>query len=307
MAQDLATEFGRGYLPSYLKNMSAQQLRSALQTMATGGPSLAASNQNSYYGRKLENDVYLPWEQNTGQKMDIGQWAQQYWDWLSRSAPTRQLVPGTPSTQVSTQEGNIADNVLHYVPGTGYVSETDLQNVDPDQYAAIQAQRQAATADTGNVNPYYESNIVKSGTPGTPASMRNVLNSQFAPNIVGQAPLTIQQPYVVPGPYYPGKGTAGGAGVSAQTAPAAASAPAAGSGGTTDTVATGNRNGNYATTSTPGAVVVTPTAVPDAASDQMVQTIGKRVGRNLAQNGVTKIPNLREQYSRSVRQSFRRF
>ena len=122
MAQDLATEFGRGYLPSYLKNMSAQQLRSALQTMATGGPSLAASNQNSYYGRKLENDVYLPWEQNTGQKMDIGQWAQQYWDWLSRSAPTRQLVPGTPSTQVSTQEGNIADNVLHYVPGTGYVS-----------------------------------------------------------------------------------------------------------------------------------------------------------------------------------------
>ncbi|MDD5245584.1 MAG: hypothetical protein PHU49_16360 [Syntrophorhabdaceae bacterium] len=98
-------------------------------------------------------------------------------------------------------------------------------------------------------------------------------------------------------------------------APGPAPAPAAPSGATAwrDVMSAApkaggaNRNGNYATTSKPGAVAVTPTGVPGGASAQARQTVAKRTGRSIAQAGVTKVPTARATYSQMVRQNLRRY
>jgi hypothetical protein len=293
---DLASQFGRSYLPSYLQSTSADQLAHALWYM-TGKPMTGKSKGESAamnLSKRLKADVYDRWAAaNKTVKSPIETWAQQYWDWLRREALTNQAHTSAATTD-NYDSGNISNNVLHYVMGQGYVAESDLRRADPEQFAAIQAARAKAVADTGTINPYYEANPYSVTTPGV-AHTDRVSNKQFAPNIAGQAPLesrwgayrqTQKAQQYPTGPTNDGKQGYGGAGGGAGAA---------------------NRNGNYATTSAPGQTAKTLSTAPQTMTQQARETAAKRTGRTLSQAGVTRVPNVREQYSRMVRQQFKKY
>ena len=141
MAYDFTQYFGHDYVPSYMSAVRPDQLAQALQYLTAGGPRGHGGNLATHIG-----DIYGSFQKNTGLHAPVKVWAQQYWDWLSKGAQTKHNYA---STLQNVDTGNVSANVLHYVPGQGYVTEADLQSVDPAQYQAIQDERAAAVKDGG--------------------------------------------------------------------------------------------------------------------------------------------------------------
>ena len=204
---------------------------------------------------------------------DLAEFAQSYWNWLQGGATTQEQVP---------ESKPLASNALHYVGGVGYVNESDLQKYDPRGFAAIAKQRTTEAANPA-INPYWES------TPGYTQQKQNVgRRPSWMPNY------SSWQNFL--GRTQPPSNTGGGAG-----------AGAGGGAGVNYSAGTGNRVGNVATTSTPGQTAVTPNQWSGDYEQQARERAAKKMGRDIAQVGVTKVPNMREQYSRRVRQNFRRY
>jgi len=70
---------------------------------------------------------------------------------------------------------------------------------------------------------------------------------------------------------------------------------------------TGNRVGNTATTSVPGQTAVTPNQWSGDYQQQARERSAKRMGRDISQAGITKVPNAKEELSRRTRQMFRKY
>jgi hypothetical protein len=275
MAYDFTQYFGHDYVPSYMSAVRPDQLAQALQYLTAGGPRGHGGNLATHIG-----DIYGSFQKNTGLHAPVKVWAQQYWDWLSKGAQTKHNYA---STLQNVDTGNVSANVLHYVPGQGYVTEADLQSVDPAQYQAIQDERAAAVKDTGAANAYYESNP---GTTGQGAYSKNLTNLGWARNMQGAGAMKSYLPKTPPPNLNP--------------PPAGAGAPA-GTGNPVNNGVGGNRNSNYATTAVPGATAVTPKWLSGSgASRQATERAAKRVGRDISQSGVTKVPNMRQAYSRLI-------
>ena len=217
---------------------------------------------------------------------DLTSFANDYWSWLSSGASLYQLnrpAPTLPSGMVAPQSESyvdvvpIAEGVLHYVRGVGYVKESDLQKYDPRGFAAIAKQRQTEAANP-TINPYWEKSRVQQPL------------RQLSPG-----------PLVIGTPSQPQTGQAGAGGAGA------GGGAAAGGGGVNYSPGTGNRVGNTATTSVPGQTAVTPNQWSGDYQQQARERSAKRMGRDISQAGITKVPNVKEDYSRRVRQNFRKY
>ncbi len=273
MAWNLAKYFGKDYVPSYLAGgIGPEKLAFALQYLAGKAP---ATMDPQYVGlaARLYNDVYSKFNKTTGFNAPAQVFAKQYWDWLRAGAQTQKTVASTLQTN---EYGNIANNVLHYVPGQGYMTEADLEYSDPNQYKAIQAARKKWTEDTGTPNAYYESNPI---TTGHGAYTQQATNLGWARPIFGAGELYSYKPPAGPPP-----------GINPAPTPPTST----------------NRNGNYATTSQAGGTAKTVSTAPVSMSQQARETAAKRAGRSISQAGITKVPNMRETYSRMVRQRYGR-
>lgn len=290
MALDLADYFQVYDVPSYLRNQKASAIAHALNTIMNPHyvPMLRERNDASArlyldLGERLKEDVYQPWAaQNSAAGWDAGQWVRSYWDYLRKGAETKKYVE---STERDVERGHAGRNVLHYVEGVGYVTEQDLAGYRPDIYGYLERERSRA-AEAPGIERYWESDVVREGTPAYWERQKNPL---IAGNVYGrdQYDRYMASIWDRPNPQ--------------------ADAPvryATGQGAAT------NRVGNIAATSAPGQVTKTPAASYLARrnmSQQYRETVAKRVGRSIAQAGVTRVPNAREDYSRAYRQNFRRF
>jgi len=282
---DWARSFGSnlGYAPEWAAGLAEDTYRNMIRNLYSrhflqplGPPETT----------RFTSEVLNPWSAASGQAAVTGpqieDFARNYWDWLQGGASTYTDVP-------ASDLGPLAANALHYVGGVGYVKEADLEKYDPRGFAAIAKQR-TAEATNPAINPYWES------TPGgVPASTRWTQN-------VSRRPAWMQN-YSSFNQFMGGQtqsGRSAGAGAGAR-------ASAGGGAGVNYSAGTGNRVGNVATTSTPGQTAVTPNQWSGDYEQQARERAAKKMGRDIAQVGVTKVPNMREQYSRRVRQNFRRY
>ena len=280
---DWARSFGSnlGYAPEWEAALTEQNYYNLMKGLLTRSAGPAYPNTG-----RFTSEVLNPWSAASGQAAVTGpqieDFARNYWDWLQGGASTYTDVP-------ASDLGPLAANALHYVGGVGYVKEADLEKYDPRGFAAIAKQR-TAEATNPAINPYWES------TPGgVPASTRWTQN-------VSRRPAWMQN-YSSFNQFMGGQtqsGRSAGAGAGAR-------AGAGGGAGVNYSAGAGNRVGNVATTSTPGQTAVTPNQWSGDYEQQARERAAKRMGRDISQAGVTKVPNMREELSRRTRQRFRRY
>jgi hypothetical protein len=306
MPWDLSKTWNTNYAPAYLRSTNPEMLRGALNALMYGQP-LTGKNKDPYQARvealalNLRKDVINPWYKTTKMSPDISTWARDYWNWLAGGAKTTDLVPGNQVT-TTTEMGDYGKNALHYVTGVGYVAEKDLESYAPEEYQALQAQRAKEVADTATVNPYYETNPVTT-TTGSAAHNVTHTNLGLARPMFGQAawPGSVLNPNV---PHPAGMTRPETVAYLAARPHPYNTDPSLGPvyrGGA-------NRNGNYAAPSVPGQTAKTPAnAMAGGGTSQARQRVAKSVGRSISQAGVTRVPNMSEEYSRRVRQNMRKY
>ena len=274
MPWDWNRAFGRslGYAPDWQAKMEEQNYANMLYQFmhpeTYPGGMQETANLRGLYGKMV---------QETGNQVGLADWANAYWNWLQGGASTYTDVP-------AGEAAPMAENALHYVSGVGYMKEADLKQYDPRGFDAITKQR-ATEAKDPSVNPYWEKSPTAAHTDWTqntanrPAWMSNYQNmGQFMATHSGGPP---------PG-MNPGRGAGAGAGVNYSPG-------------------TGNRVGNTATTSVPGQTAVTPNQWSGDYQQQARERSAKRMGRDISQAGVTKVPNAKEELSRRTRQMFRKY
>jgi len=299
MVQDLARYFSGKDAPSWLRALKPEDVGSALFALAhpksfNPGPvphtmmkdwkiSSAAFVRDRDLAKRIWSDVYKPFSQQHG-KSNIDVWVNKYWDWLRRGTPT---VTKQASTLKNLTRGNYGTGDLTYVEGVGYVTRDELSTYRPEAAESYQQAKTAAETTEG-IDPYYETFTQTVGKPAREVWGKDQgVYSRYKG--VKSYEEWLRGKTWTPGQPTPPRG-GGGVRVSIKLGSSAGA----------------NQAGNYAATAQPGAVSRSP-ANTYYADPRVRDTIAKRVGRDISQSGVSRIPNMREEYSRRYRQMYRRY